>query len=136
MVTMSEKTTPTPSEDTTSFWEACNDGRFVVQQCEECGHQRFYPAEICPECWSTEWDDIELAGDGTIESYTVVHRPPSAAFTDETPYVVALVSLGEDVTVMANYLGDPDSVGIGDAVELTWEERDGQHLYQFQPTEQ
>jgi uncharacterized OB-fold protein len=133
---MTEKPTPTPSEDTIRFWESCNDHRFVVQQCEACGHQRFYPAEVCPECWSPESEDVELTGDWTIESYTVVHRPPSAAFSGETPYVIVLVSHGENVTVMANYAGDPDSLSVGDAVDLTWDERDGQHLYSFQQTDQ
>lgn len=129
---MSDKPVPTPSEDTAEFWDACNDGRFVVQRCTDCGRERFYPAAVCPDCWNTEWEEVELDGNGTVESFTVVHRPPTEAFGGETPYVVALVSLGTDVTVMANVLADPDAVSVGDAVELTWEERDGQRLYQFE----
>ena len=128
---MSEKIVPTPSEDTAEFWAACDDGRFVVQECEPCGHQRFYPANVCPECWSTEWTDVELDGDGIVESYTVVHRAPSETLRDETPYVVALVSMNDDVTVMANVLADPSDVSVGDPVALEWEVRNGRRLYQF-----
>lgn len=130
---MSEKPVPTPSEDTAEFWAACGEGRFVVQRCTECEHERFYPASVCPNCWNTEWTDVELSGDGSIESYTAVHYAPSEPFRDDTPYVVALVSMSDDVTVMANVLADPADIAVGEAVSLTWEERDGQRLYQFQP---
>lgn len=129
---MSDKPVPTPSEDTAPFWDACNDGRFVVQRCTDCGHERFYPAAVCPNCWNTEADDVELDGNGTVESFTVVHRAPTEAFEGETPYVVALITMGADVTVMANVLAEPADVSVGDSVELTWEERDGQQLYQFE----
>lgn len=129
---MSDKPVPRPSEDTTEFWDTCNDDRFLVQRCTDCGHERFYPAAVCPNCWNTEWEDIELDGNGTVESFTVVHRAPTEAFEGETPYVVALVTMGSDMTVMANVLAEPEEVSVGDAVELTWESRDGQQLYQFE----
>ncbi len=129
---MSDKPVPRPSEDTAEFWDTCNDGRFLVQRCTDCGHERFYPAAVCPNCWNTEWEDIELDGNGSIESFTIVHRAPTEAFEEETPYVVALVTMGSDMTVMANVLAEPEEVSVGDAVELTWEDRDGQQLYQFE----
>jgi len=70
---MTDKPVPTPSEDTTRFWDACNDGRFVVQRCTDCGHERFYPAAACPNCWHTASEEVELDGSGTVESFTVVH---------------------------------------------------------------
>lgn len=135
---MSDKPIPTSTEDTAQFWEACNDGRFVVQQCTDCGNERFYPAAVCPNCWNTEWEDVELDGNGTVESFTIVNRAPTEAFEGETPYIVALIIIGDenDMTVMANILAEPADVSIGDSVELTWEERDGQQLYQFELAEQ
>lgn len=134
---MSDKPVPTPSEDTAQFWNACNDGQFVVQRCTACGTERFYPAAVCPNCWNMEAHDIELAGNGTVESFTVVHRAPTEAFEGKTPYIVALVRMGTEngVTVMANVLADPGDISVGDSVELTWEERDGQRLYQFELAE-
>lgn len=128
---MSEKPVPTPSEDTVRFWEVCDEGRFVVQRCAECGRDRFYPAAVCPHCWCTDWDERELEGTGTVDSYTAVHRPPSDAFADDVPYVVALVSLADDVTVMSNVHADPSDVSVGDPVTVVWEERDGRRLYHF-----
>ncbi|WP_254533839.1 Zn-ribbon domain-containing OB-fold protein [Natrinema gelatinilyticum] len=134
---MSDKPVPTPSEDTGRFWDACNDGRFVVQRCTDCGTELFYPAAACPNCWNTDFDDVELNGNGTVESFTVVHRAPTDAFEGETPYVVALVTMGteNDVTVMANVLANPGDVSVGDSVTMTWEERNGQQLYQFELAE-
>lgn len=135
---MSDKFVPTPTEDTAQFWEACNDGQLVVQQCTDCGNERFYPATVCPNCWNTEWEGVELDGNGIIESFTVVNRAPTEAFEEETPYVVALITIGDEnnTTVMANILAEPADVSIGDSVELIWEERNDQQLYQFELAEQ
>jgi len=130
---MSDPPLPEPSEDTDRFWAACDEKRFVVQECNDCGHRRFYPASTCPQCWNDEWAEVEMEGDGRVVSYTIVHRPPSDAFTGETPYVVALISVDGDVTVMSNIIAPPDSVSVGEAVELVWQERNGRYLYQFQP---
>jgi len=43
--------------------------------------------------------------------------------------------MGADVTVMANVLAEPADVSVGDPVELIWEERGDQQLYQFELAE-
>lgn len=129
---MPDESLPATSADTERFWAACDDGRFVVQRCTDCGRERFYPAAVCPDCWSRDFEEVELDGRGTVESYTVVHHAPREAFEDDVPYVVALVGLSDDVTVMANVRGDPEAVAVGDPVTLCWEERGDRQLYQFE----
>ena len=57
------------------------------------------------------------SGQGTIYSYTVVHRAPPG-FAD-APYVVALVELAEGPRMMTRVIDvEPGSVEIGQKVEL------------------
>ncbi|WP_323173380.1 OB-fold domain-containing protein [Natrialba sp. PRR66] len=135
---MSDRPVPTPSEDTAEFWDTCNDGQFVVQRCTDCEHERFYPAAVCPNCWNTGSEAVELDGSGTVESFTVVHRAPTEAFEGDTPYIVALVKMGStnDVTVLANVLAEPADISVGDSVVLAWEDRGDKQLYQFELAEQ
>lgn len=126
------KPVPEPSADTTRFWEACDEERLVVQECTACGKRRFYPAAVCPACGHTEWTEVECSGRGTVRSHSTVHRPPSDAFADDVPYVVALVELDEGPMVMANVLDcDPGEVTTGAPVALTWESRGDRTLFQF-----
>lgn len=129
---MSEKPQPRQSSDTEPFWTACNEGRFLLRRCANCGTHRLYPRDACPECWETEAEDVEASGEGTVVSYSVAHRPKDESFAADAPYVVAVVELAEGVTVLTNVVDcDPEEVNVGDPVELIWTDRGGQELYQF-----
>jgi uncharacterized OB-fold protein len=133
---MTEKPRPDPSPDTEAFWERCNDGELVVQECTDCGERRLYPNDACPACWSDASTDVVCEGTGTVATYTVSHRPNGEAFADDVPYVLALIELDEGVTVMSNLLDvDPEAVSVGMDVELAWEQRGDQRIYQFEPAE-
>lgn len=128
----STKPLPTPSHGTRWFWEACDKEKFLIQRCTDCSSIWFYPSPICPNCSSDNWTTVEADGTGIVESFTVVHHAPSDAFRADVPYIIALVELVEGVRVMGNIVDcGPGEVGIGDDVELVWEQREGGLLYQF-----
>jgi uncharacterized OB-fold protein len=70
---------------------------------------------------------------------SVQYRPANPTMADRVPYAVALVEVdagqGRTVRVMSNIVNcDPETVAIGDAVTLTWEELgDGRNLPLFEP---
>lgn len=126
------KPVPSPSHENEWFWEACDNERFLLQECDTCGTVRFYPASFCPNCHGETWNQLEATGTGELKTYTEVHYAASAAFKEDTPYVVALVELDEGVDVMANIVdSDPSTIKIGAPVELVWEQREGQKIFQF-----
>jgi len=132
----SPKPIPTPSPATEWFWDACDEERLLLQQCKDCSSFRAYPARVCRTCNGTDWTAVEADDTGTIESVTVVHHAPSEPFRADTPYVLALIELRDGVRVMGNVRDcDPESVSIGDPVELVWETREEGKIYQFEPTE-
>jgi len=134
---------PAATELTDPFWDATRERRYLVQWCAACATPIFYPREVCPACLSA--DSLELrqsSGRATVYAVSVQHRPANPTMADRVPYAVALVEVdagdgASTVRVMSNVVNcDPQSIRVGDAVSLTWEElSDGRNLPQFEPIE-
>lgn len=128
---------PKPNADSLPYWNAAREKRLMLRHCKACGRTHFMPRHLCPHCWSDNLEWVESKGLGTIHSFSVVHRAPTAAFAQHTPYVVALIDLDEGTKMLTNIVG-PDAFGvnIGDRVAVTFEDRgDGAVLPQFKRVE-
>jgi uncharacterized OB-fold protein len=109
------------------YHAALAEGRLLFKRCSDCGKPHYYPRPYCPFCLSerTEWE--QASGAGTVYSWSVERRA-------KPPYVIAFVTLAEGPTLLTNLVGaDPDSIAIGQAVHLTFEERDGAPVPVFLP---
>ena len=114
---------PRPYQDTETYWAAARDHRFVIQHCKSCGKHQFYPRGVCSHCLSSDLEWHEASGKGTVYSFSVNHRAPHPGFADEIPFVLAIVELEEGPRMMTNIVEcNPDSVKIGMAVEVTFED--------------
>ena len=114
---------PRPYQDTETYWAAARDHRFVIQHCKSCGKHQFYPRGVCSHCLSSDLEWHEASGKGTVYSFSVNHRAPHPGFSDEIPFVLAIVELEEGPRMMTNIVEcNPDSVKIGMAVEVTFED--------------
>jgi uncharacterized OB-fold protein len=120
---------PQISEYSEGFWEGVRRGELVVQRCTGCRALRHYPQPMCPECRSTDFDWAPLCGRGRIYSYTVSHRAFHPAWQDHVPYVLATIELEEGVRMLCDLLEvDPESVEIGQPVEVHFAELPGQGM--------
>ena len=118
------KPLPPVTADTAPFWEACAEGRLLLQRCGDCACWQFYPRRLCAACGGRALQWREASGRGQVKSWTIIRRAVSLAFEADAPYVVALVALAEGPTLMANIVGcNPESVAIGQPVRVTFEER-------------
>ncbi len=114
---------PRPYQDTETYWAAARDHRFVIQHCKSCGKHQFYPRGVCSHCLSSDLEWHEASGKGTVYSFSVNHRAPHPGFADVIPFVLAIVELEEGPRMMTNIVEcNPDSVKIGMAVEVTFED--------------
>lgn len=108
-----------PSPVTAPFWEACRRWELLFQRCARCGTARFPPAEFCRECLSRELGWERSAGQGRLESWTIVHRPVTPAFV--TPYAPAIVTLEEGYQMVTNIINVvPTGLRRGMAVRVTF----------------
>jgi uncharacterized OB-fold protein len=115
---------PLPHEtfDAAPYWEGCRAGRLLIQYCRACASHQFYPRESCTACGSVHLDFVEASGLATVYAYSVCHKPLSPRFTDQTPYVVALVDVVEGPRMMTNIVGCPVSdLAIGTAVQVSFQ---------------
>ncbi|MGH9049225.1 MAG: Zn-ribbon domain-containing OB-fold protein [Acidimicrobiia bacterium] len=91
----------------------------VAHTCTECGAQYFDRRNACAKCGKRSFDVRPLGGEGTVRSFTIVHR---AAPGVPTPYVSAIVDLDGGGVVKANVVNVepvPEKVSLGMPVRLT-----------------
>lgn len=124
---------PEPDDLTQAWWDATREHRLTVQRCAACGHHQHPPRGLCTACGTTEGlAQVDAAGAGTVDTYTVVHRAPRADV--ETPYVLARVRLAEGPILLTRLPHEPT---IGDPVALAWVDLpDGRALPVFETTEE
>lgn len=104
------------------FAETDDGARLIGSACQACGATFFPSTATCrdPRCSGTRTEPVALGPDGEVISCTVLHYPPPPQFSPPggvTPYAVALVDVG-GVHVAGLVRGDPESVRIGDRVQL------------------
>jgi len=96
------------------YWQRVRALGFAMPRCGTCGRFHFHPRPACPHCGSEDVAPAQASGLGSVYSYSVVHRAPSAAFADQVPYVVALIATDEGPHLMSRVTGiAPDAVAIG-----------------------
>jgi len=118
---------PMPAADaqTIGFWEAAHEHRLVVQRCTQCGTTRHPPGPRCASCRSAGWEWLELAGTGSLYTFSIVRQAFIPALAEQLPYVVGAVELDEGggVRMVSNIVGcDPADVAIGMALCVIWED--------------
>jgi uncharacterized protein len=129
-----KRTTLKVDADSAEFWDRAAGGELVVRWCTSCDRPFHYPRPFCPRCWSTDIEWRATSGRATVYAITVIRQNGAPPFNERLPYAVALVDLDEGVRLLANIEGDPDTVKIGQAVELTFREEDGLAVPVFRPT--
>src|SRR5882724_5273469 len=92
---------PTVAPEAAPFWDATAEGRLLLPRCDDCGTVIWYPKLLCPSCHSFHVSWFEASGRGTVYSFTISHRGPSA-YRAAIPYVIAYVELDEGPRVMTN----------------------------------
>lgn len=110
---------PRISCDTAAFWEGCKEHKLVFKKCSNCGKVIWPASFVCPECLCDKGEAVELAPEGTLYSYVVMHKPFHPSLADKVPYVVAAVDLAEGVRISANILDcDVEALRCGQKVAI------------------
>ena len=125
------KQSPIPDELSKPFWDACNEGRLIVQECTACTERRGLnvmqhpPERACRNCGSDqylEWH--EVSGRGRIQTYSVMHDTPIRTLQTDQPFNIAVIELEEDrnVLFLSHLPGTPvDEVTVGAGVQVEFE---------------
>ena len=130
-----DKPLPAITEDGAPYWAATREGKLSVQRCDGCGHLRFPPSAVCPQCLDERHTWTPLSGKGVIFSFIVVHRPQHPGFFADAPYNVAIVELDEGIRLHSNVVDCAnEDLRIGMPVEVVFEKVDDEiTLPKFRP---
>ncbi len=129
-----------PDELTRPFWDAANQERLVIQNCQACNKLQHPPVRTCRQCQSAdnlEWK--QMSGRGTIYNYGVVYDCPVRLLQEDQPFNVAVIMLDEDpgIQMYSHLPGTPvDQVPVGASVEVIFEATaNGQKVPEWQVVE-
>ncbi len=103
------------------WWEGVDEGLLLIQKCKQCGELRHPPRPMCHVCHSTEWEGVPSGGQGSVNSWVVLHHPPIPGY--ELPLAIAVIDLEEGTRVVANIVDCPfEEIHIDMPVECSIEE--------------
>ncbi|HVL87167.1 MAG TPA: Zn-ribbon domain-containing OB-fold protein [Candidatus Thermoplasmatota archaeon] len=106
------------------FWRSIPQ-RYQLQgvSCGNCGEAIFPARSLCPKCRHLsvgKMKALQLAGEGTVETYSIVHTPP-AGFELQAPYVIAIVKLKEGPRLTTQIVDVPtEKVKVGMKVKMVF----------------
>lgn len=107
------------------FIEAEDGAHILSARCNSCGTYFFprYHEQHRPGCSREGVENVPLAREGKLASYTIQYYlppPPFRTATDITPYVIGLVEFPEGIQVTGIVVGcSHDQLKIGQPVETT-----------------
>jgi uncharacterized protein len=114
---------PRVDDDSRAYWESAKAHAAKLQKCGNCGQFRFYPSPACHFCGSLAFTWTPISGKGTIYSYSILERAKGNSFADLVPIAIVMVTLDEGPVMLSDLVGyDPDTVYIGQHVEMTYED--------------
>src|SRR5262249_8792655 len=83
--------------DTGPYWQAAREHRLTIAKCSRCDKTLHLPRQHCDRCHSTDIAWREVAGRGSLYSWTTTWHPTEPSF--EVPYTVVLVDLVDEPEV-------------------------------------
>ncbi|WP_173917642.1 Zn-ribbon domain-containing OB-fold protein [Halobacillus sp. Marseille-Q1614] len=104
--------TPTITPVSQPFWDSIKEGKFTLQQCEECKKWIFYPRDHCPRCFHDSLTWKEASGEGQLKTWSVIHRAGHPAWQERTPYIVGVVELAEGPSLLTHLLIEEEDLAL------------------------
>jgi len=104
-----------------------DEKKIMGTSCRSCNRVFVPPRKTCPTCFSENTDWVEVAPEGTLQSFTIARRQ-LAALPKPAPVIFGLIKLDGADTALLHYLDEvtPEAVHIGMRVRARFaEERNG-----------
>jgi uncharacterized OB-fold protein len=96
-----------------------DDPHLVANECSACGALFFDRRNACASCGRRDFTSRQLANNGVLRAFTIVHRASPGV---RVPYVSAIVDLEGGGVVKANVVSidpEPDNLTLGMKLKLT-----------------
>ena len=80
------------------FYKFLGQCKLMAGKCQKCGKMHLPPRPLCDNCFSTDFEWVNVSGKGKLLTYTVINIAP-AQFQALTPYAVGIVQLENGVKI-------------------------------------
>lgn len=124
---------PRLDRDNRFFWTGGADGALRFLQCQDCAAFVHPPRPVCPHCLSDQVAPAVVPGTGTVDTYTINRQKWHPGM--DVPYVIARIVIdgAPGVILTSNVVNtDPETVSIGDRVQVVFEHQDDVFLPLFE----
>ncbi len=74
------------------FYKFLSQGKLMAGKCLKCGKTHLPPRPLCDNCYSTDFEWIQVSDKGKLLTYTVIHIAPTA-FQSLAPYAIGIIEL-------------------------------------------
>ncbi|MBE3116099.1 Zn-ribbon domain-containing OB-fold protein [Candidatus Bathyarchaeota archaeon] len=74
------------------FYKFLQQSKLMAGKCLKCGKIHLPPRPLCDNCYSTEFQWVEISGKGKLLTYSVINVAPPQ-FQSLTPYTVGIIEL-------------------------------------------
>jgi len=104
------------------FYKNLKAKKFLGGKCLKCGKIHLPPRPLCDNCFSKEFEWVEVSKAGKLLTFTIIHVAPSQ-FQAMAPYTVGIVQLENGVKI-PGIIKDVslDQIKIGMSLKLGFEE--------------
>jgi uncharacterized OB-fold protein len=89
--------------------------RLIGGRCRNCQALSFPRAAVCVSCFSEDIEKVQLAEEGTLYSYSIVHQAPKGW---AVPYALGYVDLPDNVRVLAHLDAPAEKIAINMPMRL------------------
>lgn len=118
-----KKPRPLLDEVNRSYWQGCERGVLLLQECEGCGGLSCPPQAVCPVCGGQGFSWRPASGRARLWSWLRMHRAYFPAWQDSLPYVVLLAQLEEGPILISRPASGQDrALSLGLELQLEFEE--------------
>lgn len=104
-----------------SFERFLTEEQLKGSKCTKCGRLYVPPRSICPNCYSSDLEWVQLKGSGKLAAFTLIYVAPPAmvsqGYDRNHPYCSGVVELDEGERVVARIEGidpnKPEEIKVG-----------------------
>jgi len=80
------------------FYTFLGQHKLMAGKCMKCGKIHLPPRPMCDNCFSQDFEWVNVSGKGKLVTYTVIHIAPQQ-FQTLTPYAVGIVELEKGLKI-------------------------------------
>ena len=114
------------------FFQNLRQGKLTTTKCRKCGSLLWPPRIVCPNCFSNEFEWVDLGVEGELYAFTEVRIGAPLGFVQDVPFCVGLVKIGGLLLSARIDNAKYDELKIGDKLQLKIVElNDGRVFYRF-----